>query len=223
MEVAWVGNVMVDTLMVVNQPEVRAAATYDGPLDDTAERILDAAVTCFVRKGVRRTPMEAVAMEAGLARSSVYRYYRQKSDLIAAVMGRELQRFLEEFGRATVGLNDVSEAVAEGFVVTVRFIHNSEILGQLLVSDGEELLPFLTVRGGTIFDAARAFLVRQLSGYAGRPRDPAVLEQLAETAVRLAMSFVFNRESVIDLDDEETLRRYARRFVAPLMVAAAAE
>ncbi|GAB4585086.1 TetR/AcrR family transcriptional regulator [Nocardia sp. IFM 10818] len=191
--------------------------TYAGPLDATAERILDAALTCFGRNGIRRTPMDAVAAEAGLARSSVYRYFRQKSDLISAVLTRELHRFLTELESATATIADPATAAAEGFVTTVRFIRASPILSELLLSDSEELLPFLTVRGGSLVTIARTYLVQRLT--AASPAGgsaPEAREQLAETAVRLAMSFVFNRESVIDLDDDAALRRYAHRFIAPL-------
>ncbi|MGW6728034.1 TetR/AcrR family transcriptional regulator [Nocardia sp. NPDC055029] len=188
-----------------------------GPLDATAERILDAALVCFGRDGIRRTRMDAVAAEAGLARSSVYRYYRQKSDLINAVLMRELERFLAAFELATGDAADPIAVATEGFVATIRFIRASPILSQLLVADSEELLPYLTVRGGSILAVARAYLLQRLVEFA--PEDAVdfdAREELAETAVRLAMSFVFNRESVIDLDDEAALRRYARRCVAPL-------
>jgi AcrR family transcriptional regulator len=161
--------------------------------------------------------MEAVATEANLARSTVYRYFRQKSDLITAVLMRELERFLDRFEAATAALTDPADIAAEGFVVTVRFIRASSVLSELLVSDSEELLPYLTVRGGSIMAVARMYLLQRLMTLTPSAEvDVEAQEQLAETAVRLAMSFIFNRESIVDLDDDTALRAYARRCVAPL-------
>jgi len=58
-----------------------------GPVQD---RLLDAALTCFRRLGGKRTRIEDIASEAGLARTAVYRYYPNKRAIIAALATRWL-------------------------------------------------------------------------------------------------------------------------------------
>jgi AcrR family transcriptional regulator len=56
--------------------------------DDTRERILVAAIQRFSKFGYRRTSINDVADEAGLARATVYLYWRRKEDLFVAGLER---------------------------------------------------------------------------------------------------------------------------------------
>jgi AcrR family transcriptional regulator len=55
---------------------------------DTRERILVAAIQRFSRVGYRRTSFNDVAEEAGVARATVYLYWRRKEDLFVAGLER---------------------------------------------------------------------------------------------------------------------------------------
>jgi AcrR family transcriptional regulator len=56
--------------------------------EDTRERILEAAIQRFSKFGYRRTSINDVAEEAGLARATVYLYWRRKQDLFVAGLER---------------------------------------------------------------------------------------------------------------------------------------
>jgi AcrR family transcriptional regulator len=56
--------------------------------DDTRGRILVAAIQRFSKFGYRRTSINDVAEEAGLARATVYLYWRRKQDLFVAGLER---------------------------------------------------------------------------------------------------------------------------------------
>jgi AcrR family transcriptional regulator len=56
--------------------------------DDTSERILVAAIRRFSKFGYRRTSINDIAEEAGLARATVYLYWRKKEDLFVAGLER---------------------------------------------------------------------------------------------------------------------------------------
>ena len=51
-----------------------------------ADRIIEAAHTCFSRFGFNKTSMEDIAREAGLSRRSVYRHFPDKPALFREVM-----------------------------------------------------------------------------------------------------------------------------------------
>jgi len=57
--------------------------------DNTAEAILDAAVVEFEQHGFRRVALDDVARRAGISRTTIYRRFRNKDELIAAVIERE--------------------------------------------------------------------------------------------------------------------------------------
>ncbi|MCU1642127.1 MAG: TetR/AcrR family transcriptional regulator [Nocardia sp.] len=48
-------------------------------------QILDAAQMCFARKGIHTTTMQDVFAESGLSAGAVYRYFKSKDDIIAAL------------------------------------------------------------------------------------------------------------------------------------------
>lgn len=49
-------------------------------------QILDAAWRCFQREGVQATRMEHITAESGLATSAMYRYFKNKDDIILAAI-----------------------------------------------------------------------------------------------------------------------------------------
>lgn len=48
-------------------------------------RILEAARRCFVRSGFHRATMQDVAAEAGMSAGNIYRYFKSKDDVVAAL------------------------------------------------------------------------------------------------------------------------------------------
>ncbi|WP_194819154.1 TetR/AcrR family transcriptional regulator [Nocardia sp. XZ_19_385] len=54
-------------------------------LERRRQQILSAARTCFVRKGFHETSMQDVFAESGLSAGAVYRYFKSKNDIIAAL------------------------------------------------------------------------------------------------------------------------------------------
>lgn len=50
-------------------------------------QILDAAITCFARKGFSETTMAEIAAEAGVSDTLAYRYFRSKDEIIDAAVG----------------------------------------------------------------------------------------------------------------------------------------
>ncbi len=73
--------------------------------EDTRERILLAAIQRFSNFGYRRTSINDVAEEAGLARATVYLYWKRKEDLFVAGLERfhEYSRSLAETAAAKKG------------------------------------------------------------------------------------------------------------------------
>jgi AcrR family transcriptional regulator len=60
---------------------------------EVRERILDTACTLFYQRGVRAVGVDLVVEKAGVAKTSLYRHFGTKDDLIAAFLTREDQDF----------------------------------------------------------------------------------------------------------------------------------
>ncbi len=62
----------------------------------TRSAIIDAAAAMMYQRGVTGTSLDEVLAASGTGKSQLYHYFVDKSDLVAAVVGRQLQRVLFE-------------------------------------------------------------------------------------------------------------------------------
>ncbi len=63
-------------------------------------RLIDAAETCFERKGVAHTSMLDIAGEAGVSRTTLYKHYPRIDDVLQAAFLREFDRFEDRIVRS---------------------------------------------------------------------------------------------------------------------------
>ena len=77
--------------MTRTDADVRGAAVEAA--GDVRERVLSTASALFYRHGVRAVGVDLVVAEAGVAKTSLYRHFRTKDDLIAAFLQREDEDF----------------------------------------------------------------------------------------------------------------------------------
>lgn len=67
---------------------------------EVREKILSTACKLFYERGVRAVGVDLVVAEAGVAKTSLYRHFRTKDDLIAAFLAREDEDFWGTWDRA---------------------------------------------------------------------------------------------------------------------------
>lgn len=78
---------------------------------EVRDRILQTASDLFYRQGVRAVGVDVVVAAAGVAKTSLYRHFRTKDDLIAAFLQREDEDFWACWDRAAAAHRD--DAAAE--------------------------------------------------------------------------------------------------------------
>ena len=80
--------------------------------NDKRSRILDAAQSLFLRYGVKRTALDDVVREAGIAKGTLYLYFASKDALFAAIA----ERLCAEV------LSNAEEAIASSSSITPRIV-----------------------------------------------------------------------------------------------------
>jgi AcrR family transcriptional regulator len=80
--------------------------------NDKRSRILDAAQNLFLRYGVKRTALDDVVREAGIAKGTLYLYFDSKDELFAAVAER----------LCTEVLSNAEEAIAAASSITPQIV-----------------------------------------------------------------------------------------------------
>ena len=158
-------------------------------VDKGRKRLLRAAITCFVSKGIQATTIEDIANAANVTRRTVYRYYSGKGELVDAVIDLERKRL---FGRLHEVCNpfqdDFPRMIEECLACAAEVLSPAAGRSDLLSgSNGAEALPHM-IGEESLREWFRLF---DTSYQAYRARHPAVgeLRDLIEIIGRLVLSF----------------------------------
>jgi AcrR family transcriptional regulator len=190
------------------------------PSDGTSERILSAAVEHAEDHGMRRFTMDDIASRVGVSRVTIYRYFPKKDRLIEAILLREMNRFLRAVDEAVAPSATLEERLVDGFVFALTYLRNHRLLGRLLRTEPELIVPHLTVRGAPVLEAGRQFIAgfaRQEAQAGGLPLSEAEIEGVSELLARAVLSFLLTPESVLGLRNPAEIRRFAEQYLAPTL------
>ena len=94
-------------------PKVAAISDAHGNAE-VRERILETACRLFYQRGVRAVGVDLVVEKAGVAKTSLYRHFGTKDDLIAAFLAREDEDFWGTWDRVADGHSDDAAAELDG-------------------------------------------------------------------------------------------------------------
>ncbi|WP_245623082.1 TetR/AcrR family transcriptional regulator [Spirillospora albida] len=205
------------TRTAVNQAGLLARLSApDSGGDDLDTRILDAALTEFETYGLRRVSVEDVAKRAAVARTTIYRRFTNKEQLVQAVILREVRRFLTAIAAATDGLASAEDAVVEGFVAGLQAAREHPLMARVVQSEPEAFLPQLSMNGGAVMLAARDILADRLRR--ARPEgDAADLATVAEVLLRVATSLLLVPGGGLVLETDDELRAFARGYLTRML------
>ncbi|WP_063128092.1 TetR/AcrR family transcriptional regulator [Nocardia fusca] len=189
------------------------------PRRDQDQSVLSAALQAFLDFGIKRTSMVEVARRGGLSLATLYRRFSSKSDLIQAVGLAQTRDFIEGVDAAVQQQIErdagAEDQIVELFVAFLAGLRGNQLLDRLLNTEPEIVLPYLTTRGAPVIELGRDYVaefITRLQGEGKLPEyDPL---PLAEMIARTALSLALTPQTVIPLDDDIAVRRYARDHVA---------
>jgi AcrR family transcriptional regulator len=174
-------------------------------LDARRRQILDAARRCFVRNGFHATSMQDVLAEANLSAGAVYRYFRGKDEIIAAIAGETVAEVAGALD-AAFGADDpppLDEVLGAAFLAIERVDAEQGFARLALQVWGEAVRsPALTemIRGEV--PRLRDTLTRLIRVYQDRGlmAADAPAEQVAQVLVGLLPGFVVQHALLGDID-----------------------
>ena len=107
------------------------------PKEQTRRRILTAATHLFADRGFRRTSVEDVAQRAGLAKGTVYLYFKSKADLLTHAIARAKMAFSAELEQLLTAEMPATERLVEWIRMALRIGTEIPLLARLLSGDRE--------------------------------------------------------------------------------------
>jgi AcrR family transcriptional regulator len=84
-------------------------------------QILDGARQSFVRHGIAGTTMEDVARTAGMAKGTVYLYYKSKDEILQQLIGADLSELQRNTVPAVEGAGTIEERLRRFFSAVLTF------------------------------------------------------------------------------------------------------
>lgn len=189
------------------------------PRRDQDQSVLSAALQAFLDFGIKRTSMVEVARRGGLSLATLYRRFSSKSDLIQAVGLAQTRDFIEGVDAAVAQQIErdagAEDQIVELFVAFLAGLRGNELLDRLLNTEPEMVLPYLTIRGAPVIELGRDYVAEFITRLQREGKLPAYDPlPLAEMIARTALSLALTPQTVIPLDDDIAVRRYARDHVA---------
>jgi AcrR family transcriptional regulator len=121
----------------VSWDDLTAPARRAGEPAGARERILDAAYELFSKRGIRAVGTEEVLAKAEVARSTLYRHFASKEELVLAFLQRREQRWTREFV--------LSEARRRGSTPRERLLAIFDVFDEWFHRDDFEGCSFINV------------------------------------------------------------------------------
>lgn len=197
-----------------DSPRTKQREAWDGnPPHRTAarERLLEAAACCIARDGIAGTGIAHVALEAGVSRPTVYRYFKDREELIRSVLLQAGLRVANEVQARIRAFSDAGEKVVEATLFTLRAIDENPVLRQVWQSsafDANVLHGFTQPASITFTRVALADIIETASW------NEAEAAESMEFVLRLILSLLAAPEPE---RSEDELRELLRRRLVPAL------
>jgi AcrR family transcriptional regulator len=205
--------------VVIDIDDVVRSALVPAQDDEATTRILDAAAALFVTRGIRRCTVEEIAERSGVGRTTVYRRFEHRNQIVEAVLARECHRFFSSILATTADVDRLEDQVVEAFLTGLHTAETSVLSG--LVRTQPEVQALFTVDAAPLVAAASGFLVMAFGPVttADQRRQVAAV---AELLVRLAISLVVTGPGAIPSADDDASRAVLHSLFDPLIAPLAA-
>jgi len=195
-----------------NAPTNRVAWDGDPPHRTAArERLLEVAAQCVARDGITGTGIAHVALEAGVSRPTVYRYFKDRDELIRSVLLQAGLRLANQVRTHMNGFDDPTESAIEAMVFTLQGIRENPVLKQVW---SPPVFDAVVLRGFTQ-PASIAFTRVAFSDFIDAAGwGEAEATEVMEYMLRLIMSFLASPDPQ---RNEQELRDFLRRRFVPAL------
>lgn len=182
--------------------------------DPATARILDAAVAEFDRHGFRRVALDDVAKRAKVSRTTIYRRFANRDELVAAVIDRENVALCADIAEELKNQGPQSNYYVEAFTSAILKFRNHRVLNQLIGDDPALALELAREHyGAAVLRIATALEVIFPAGFVQR-MGPAVVNDLADAILRYAMMALL-LPGARPLDTADDLRDFATVHFLP--------
>ena len=99
---------------------------------DYSEVVVDAAIRCINKFGIEKTTIEDIAKEAKLGRTTVYRTYRNRNEILDAILLKRVKEIGEELAPIFSSYKSFDECLIKGSIITIKYTRQNKVLFTLI-------------------------------------------------------------------------------------------
>lgn len=134
--------------MTTAHPASRDAGRGDSPAGGTEQRIFDAALEVFARKGQDGARMQEIADHAQINRPLLHYYFRTKRQLYEAIFAHGFRQFISGFSQSLKSEHSFEETLRRFVHGYIAYIHEHQDMAKLILNEclcgGPVLTGYLT-------------------------------------------------------------------------------
>lgn len=191
-------------MRISDEPLSAEAPRRGRPAAATQDDVLDAALHRYLRG--RRIDVQALAAELGLGRTTIYRWFGSREQLIGEVVARAAEQVLAAVRAEARGRG--ADLLLDTFDRFNRALAAAPALRAFLEQERDAALRIITSSGGIVTPRMVERIAEVIEDEVARSdyRPPVEVETLAYAIVRLAEAFLFNDAAAAVRGDVERLR-----------------
>ncbi len=162
-------------------------------VDPLRERLLDAALVVTSERGWPAVTMAGLGQAVGVSRQSVYNEFGSKEQVAAAMVTREVSRFLDAVDEALATGHTPTDSLERAADVVFAMAEDNPLLRSMLGAAAgvdSPVLPLLTTRSQPVIDAAVHRICQSLIDHFQDLPPDTELRLAVDAVVRVVLSHV---------------------------------
>jgi TetR/AcrR family transcriptional regulator len=185
---------------------------------DPVASILAAARSCYLARGISATGMKDVAAAAGMARSTVYRYFPGRDDLLVATIKGEMEKLNVQLRKRLAKYPDPADQLVEGLIVAIKEVPRRPLLRAVFASEQDSRARHAVWSSDVIVRFGEELMdhVIRPAREAGLLQDAVRPEILVEWVYRLLLSFLTLTSNWVRSDAQ--LRATLHALLVPVLL-----
>lgn len=175
--------------------------------------LVEAALRCIARWGIRKTSLDDIGREAGVSRATVYRVFPGGKDrVVEVVAAHEAGRVLHTVDAELADAETLEDLLVAGLSALWQVMSCDEVLASVIRHEPELVLPhFAFHQLDRVLDLAEILSRRHLERFL--PADD--VRVAAELLARVVLTFGFRPAAWVDPHDPASIRRLVRTYLVP--------